>query len=60
MRVGLLEDDVDHAVLITQALHAAISRFARMNPPVIAAVGGTAAGAGQSARQNQRREPGLE
>lgn len=33
---------------ITQSLHTAISRFARMNAPVIAAVGGTAAGAGMS------------
>lgn len=33
---------------ITGALHQAISRFARMNAPVVAAVGGTAAGAGMS------------
>lgn len=33
---------------ITQGLHTAISRFARMDAPVIAAVGGTAAGAGMS------------
>lgn len=33
---------------ITVLLHAAISRFARMDPPVIAAVGGTAAGGGMS------------
>lgn len=33
---------------ITSALHTAISRFARMRAPVIAAVGGSAAGAGFS------------
>jgi 2-(1,2-epoxy-1,2-dihydrophenyl)acetyl-CoA isomerase len=33
---------------ITAGLHVAVSRFARMNPPVVAAVGGTAAGAGMS------------
>lgn len=33
---------------ITHGLHAAISRFARMDAPVVAAVGGTAAGAGLS------------
>ena len=33
---------------ITHSLHAAISRFARMDAPVVAAVGGTAAGAGLS------------
>jgi 2-(1,2-epoxy-1,2-dihydrophenyl)acetyl-CoA isomerase len=33
---------------LTTYLHAAISRFARMAPPVIAAVNGTAAGAGMS------------
>jgi 2-(1,2-epoxy-1,2-dihydrophenyl)acetyl-CoA isomerase len=33
---------------ITQGLHTAISRFARMDAPVVAAVGGTAAGAGMS------------
>lgn len=33
---------------ITQNLHVAISRFARMDAPVIAAVAGTAAGAGMS------------
>ncbi|MBW2231720.1 MAG: enoyl-CoA hydratase/isomerase family protein [Deltaproteobacteria bacterium] len=33
---------------ITTYLHAAISRFARMDAPVIASVGGTAAGAGMS------------
>src|SRR6185369_3179333 len=33
---------------VTQGLHTAISRFSRMDPPVIAAVGGTAAGGGMS------------
>jgi 2-(1,2-epoxy-1,2-dihydrophenyl)acetyl-CoA isomerase len=33
---------------ITQGLHMALSRFARMDAPVVAAVGGTAAGAGMS------------
>lgn len=33
---------------MTTYFHAAISRFSRMNPPVIAAVNGTAAGAGMS------------
>ncbi len=33
---------------MTTYLHSAISRFARTNSPVIAAVGGTAAGAGFS------------
>jgi 2-(1,2-epoxy-1,2-dihydrophenyl)acetyl-CoA isomerase len=33
---------------ITQGLHIALSRFARMDAPVVAAVGGTAAGAGMS------------
>lgn len=33
---------------ITLGLHVAISRFARMDPPVVAAVGGTAAGGGMS------------
>lgn len=33
---------------ITQGLHTAISRLARMDAPVVAAVGGTAAGAGMS------------
>lgn len=33
---------------MTTYLHAGISRFARMNAPVIASVGGTAAGAGMS------------
>ncbi|HEY2776034.1 MAG TPA: enoyl-CoA hydratase-related protein [Candidatus Binatia bacterium] len=33
---------------ITQGLHVAVSRFARMNAPLVAAVAGTAAGAGMS------------
>src|SRR5215470_13810266 len=33
---------------ITEGLHVAISRFARMNAPLVAAVSGTAAGAGMS------------
>jgi len=33
---------------VTQGLHTAISRFSRMDAPVIAAVGGTAAGGGMS------------
>jgi len=33
---------------VTQGLHTAISRFARMDAPVVAAVGGTAAGGGMS------------
>ena len=42
-------DDVGAALQrITLGLHAAMSRFARMDAPVVAAVGGTAAGAGVS------------
>lgn len=37
-----------HVKEVTTYLHAAISRFARMDAPVIAAVNGTAAGAGMS------------
>ncbi|MFZ9993891.1 MAG: enoyl-CoA hydratase/isomerase family protein, partial [Steroidobacteraceae bacterium] len=33
---------------ITAPLHAAVSRFARMNAPLITAINGTAAGAGMS------------
>jgi len=33
---------------VTTYLHAAVSRFTRMDAPVIAAVNGTAAGAGMS------------
>src|SRR5205085_11736995 len=33
---------------VTEGLHTAISRFSRMDAPVIAAVGGTAAGGGMS------------
>ncbi len=37
-----------HLKEVTTYLHAAMSRFMRMDPPVIAAVNGTAAGAGMS------------
>ena len=37
-----------HLKEVTTYLHAAISRFTRMDPPVIAAVNGTAGGAGMS------------
>jgi len=37
-----------HLKEVTTYLHAAISRFTRMDPPVVAAVNGTAAGAGMS------------
>jgi 2-(1,2-epoxy-1,2-dihydrophenyl)acetyl-CoA isomerase len=37
-----------HLQEVTTYLHAAISRFTRMDPPVIAAVNGTTAGAGMS------------
>jgi 2-(1,2-epoxy-1,2-dihydrophenyl)acetyl-CoA isomerase len=37
-----------HLTEVTQALHAAISRFARLDAPVVAAVHGSAAGAGFS------------
>ncbi len=37
-----------HLKLVTQLFHGAISKFNRMNPPVIAAINGTAAGGGLS------------
>ncbi len=37
-----------HLKEVTTYLHAAMSRFTRMDPPVVAAVNGTAAGAGMS------------
>ena len=42
------EDIAAHLKLVTHLLHAAISRFSRMDAPVIAAVNGVAAGAGLS------------
>jgi 2-(1,2-epoxy-1,2-dihydrophenyl)acetyl-CoA isomerase len=42
-------DEIPKRVAATaDTLHAAISKFTRMNPPVVAAVNGTAAGAGMS------------
>jgi len=42
------EDLAYHLKEVTTYLHAAMSRFTRMNAPIVAAVNGTAAGAGMS------------